>query len=146
MTTNLGVLLTAGKVVTPFDKEVRESLAGLAKPPTLVAILSTSASASRMYANFAQAQCENIGVRFVLKEVGAGKWKEGDEGEKGGEGEGVEEAIVEANEDEECDGIIVFYPIFGGRQVSLSFGPIARDLSCAQDHYLQQAGPFTGHL
>lgn len=122
MSTNLGVLLTAGKVVTPFDKEVRESLTGLAKPTTLVAILSTSAAASRTYANFAKTQCENVGVKFVLKEVGAGKWREGDAGEKAGEGDGVEEAIVEANEDDECDGILVFYPVFGGRQVSVLTG------------------------
>ncbi|KIM25581.1 hypothetical protein M408DRAFT_331125 [Serendipita vermifera MAFF 305830] len=127
MSSNLGVLLTAAKVVTPYDKEVRESLAGLPKPPTLVAILSTSAAASRTYANFAKTQCENVGVKFILKETGAGKWREGDGSEKAGEGEGVEEAIVEANEDEECDGILVFYPIFGGRQ----------------DHYLQQlVSPF----
>lgn len=120
MANHLGVLLSAVKVASPFEKEVKESLATLSKPPTLVAILSTSAAPSRMYANFAKAQCENLGVKFVLKEVGAGKWHEGlgvGKGNFGGEGEGVEEAIVEANEDDECDGILVFYPIFGGRQV-----------------------------
>jgi len=136
---NPGVLLTAGKVVVPFEKEVRESLVDIAKPPTLVAILSTSAPDSRLYANFAKAQCENVGVKFVLKEVGAGKWREGDEGEKPGEGEGVEEAVIEANEDEECDGILVFYPIFGGRQVSLSCPSQRSHLFSPKDHYLQQA-------
>ncbi|CAG7848725.1 SubName: Full=Related to MTD1-methylenetetrahydrofolate dehydrogenase (NAD+) {ECO:0000313/EMBL:CCA69946.1} [Serendipita indica DSM 11827] len=130
MAANAGVLLTAAKVGAPFENEVRESLKSLGRPPTLVAILSTSAAPSRMYAKFAQSQCENIGVRFVLKEVGAGRWKEGgsmSKEEAGGEGEGVEEAIVEANEDDGCDGILVFYPIFGGRQ----------------DHYLQQlVSPF----
>lgn len=120
MTSHLGVLLTAAKVAAPFDKEVRASLATLSRRPTLVAILSTSAAPSRTYANFAKSQCENIGVNFVLKEVGAGKTNS--EGEPiGGEGEGVEEAIVEANEDDDCDGIIVFYPIFGGRQVCIWF-------------------------
>lgn len=119
MASHLGVLLTAAKVGAPFDKEVKASLATLARRPTLVAILSTSAAPSRTYANFAKSQCENIGVKFVLKEVGAGKTRqEGDTSTPlGGEGEGVEEAIVEANEDDECDGILVFYPIFGGRQV-----------------------------
>lgn len=120
MSTHLGVLLSAAKVAAPFEKEVKESLAALPRPPTLVAILSTSSAPSRTYANFARAQCEKLGVKFVLKEVGAGKWHEQDGISKesvGGEGEGVEEAIVEANEDEGCDGILVFYPIFGGRQV-----------------------------
>lgn len=105
-----GVLLTASKIALPFDTEVRESLSSLSKSPTLVGILSTSAAASRTYAKFAKAQCENVGVRFVLVETGAGKGV-------GEEGEGVEEAIADANEDADVDGILVFYPIFGGRQV-----------------------------
>lgn len=36
------------------------------------------------------------------------------------DGEGVEEAIIEANEDSNVDGIMVYYPIFGGSQVSAS--------------------------
>jgi methylenetetrahydrofolate dehydrogenase (NAD+) len=121
MATHLGVLLSAAKVASPFEKEVKESLAALARPPTLVAILSTSAAPSRTYANFAKVQCENLGIKFILKEVGAGKWHEGQNVSKesvGDEGEGIEEAIVESNEDDECDGILVFYPIFGGRQAS----------------------------
>jgi methylenetetrahydrofolate dehydrogenase (NAD+) len=119
MASHLGVLLTAAKVATPFDKEVRASLDTLSRRPTLVAILSTSAAPSRTYANFTKAQCESIGVNFILKEVGAGKATPGGES-VGGEGEGVEEAIVEANEDDDCDGILVFYPVFGGRQVCYS--------------------------
>jgi len=121
MANHLGVLLSAAKVASPFEKEVKESLADLPRPPTLVAILSTSAAPSRTYANFAKAQCENLGIKFILKEVGAGRWHAGQNVSKesvGGEGEGVEEAIVESNEDDGCDGILVFYPIFGGRQVS----------------------------
>jgi hypothetical protein len=31
----------------------------------------------------------------------------------------VEEAVLEANDDVEVDGIMVYYPIYGGRQVSV---------------------------
>jgi len=115
---SLGLLLQAAKVATPFDAELRTVISQLPRPPTLCAILSTSNAGSRAYATFSQAQCENIGIRFVLKEIGAGKNRDGEEGEKFAEGDGVEGAIVDANENPEVDGILVYYPIFGGRQVS----------------------------
>lgn len=114
---SLGLLLQAAKVATPFDAELRTAVSQLLRPPTLCAILSTSNAGSRAYATFSKAQCENLGIKFVFKEVGAGKNRDGEEGEKFGEGEGVEGAIVEANEDPEVDGILVYYPIFGGGQV-----------------------------
>jgi len=58
-----------------------------------------------------------LGVEFILKKTGAAV--SGDLGE----GDGVEEAIIEANEDDSVHGIMVYYPIFGPQQ----------------DHYLQQA-------
>jgi len=114
---SLGLLLQAAKVATPFDAELRTAIAQLPRPPTLCAILSTSNAGSRAYATFSKAQCESLGVRFVFKEVGAGRNREGEGGETFAEGEGVEGAIVEANEDPEVDGILVYYPIFGGGQV-----------------------------
>ena len=115
---SLGLLLQAAKVAVPFDAELRNTISQLPRPPTLCAILSTSNAGSRAYATFSRTQCENLGIKFILKEVGAGKNRDGEGGEKFGEGEGVEGAIVEANEDPEVDGILVYYPIFGGRQVS----------------------------
>jgi methylenetetrahydrofolate dehydrogenase (NAD+) len=114
---SLGLLLQAAKVAVPFDAELRNAISQLPHPPTLCAILSTSNAGSRAYATFSRAQCENLGIRFVLKEIGAGKNRDGEGGKKFGEGEGVEGAIVEANEDPKVDGILVYYPIFGGRQV-----------------------------
>jgi methylenetetrahydrofolate dehydrogenase (NAD+) len=114
---SLGLLLQAAKVAVPFDAELRTTISQLPRPPTLCAILSTSNAGSRAYATFSKTQCENLGITFVLKEIGAGKNRSGEEGEKFAEGEGVEGAIVEANEDSEVDGILVYYPIWGGRQV-----------------------------
>ncbi|KAF8607892.1 NAD(P)-binding protein [Ceratobasidium sp. AG-I] len=90
------------------------------RKPQLLGILSTSSAPSRSYAQFTKKTCEAIGVEFVLKEVGGAL-------DGGVDGEGVEEAIIEANEDSNVDGIMVYYPIFGG----------------SQDHYLQQVvSPF----
>ncbi|KAF8656051.1 hypothetical protein AX16_002787 [Volvariella volvacea WC 439] len=117
-----GILLKADPIASTFLSEVKQSLSASPKRPKLVGILATSAAPSKFYAEFTKKQCEELGFEFVLKKVGAAK-------EPGllQEGEGVEEAIIEANEDESVDGIMVYYPIFGPQQ----------------DHYLQQlVSPF----
>ncbi|OJA20422.1 hypothetical protein AZE42_10772 [Rhizopogon vesiculosus] len=118
-----GLLLKADPIADAFHAEVKDALAASHRVPTLIGILATDASPSRFYAEFTRKQCEGLGVRFILKEVGSAvKQKEGEADEARSNGEGAEEAIIEANEDDDVDGIMVYYPIFGGRQ----------------DHYLQQ--------
>ncbi|KAJ7755973.1 NAD(P)-binding protein [Mycena metata] len=114
--TGKGLLLKAEPIAAAFRNEVQQSLTKATRRPRLVGILATSSAPSKFYAEFTKKQCEDLGVDFVLKTTGAA-----DTGDLG-EGEGVEEAIIEANEDENVDGIMVYYPIFGGQQ----------------DHYLQQ--------
>ncbi|KAJ6560421.1 methylenetetrahydrofolate dehydrogenase [Mycena capillaripes] len=111
-----GLLLKADPIAAAFRDEVKQSLSQCSRRPRLVGILATSSAPSKFYAEFTKKQCEDLGVEFILKKTGAA-----DTGDLG-EGEGVEEAIIEANEDENVDGIMVYYPIFGPQQ----------------DHYLQQ--------
>ncbi|OCB85384.1 NAD-binding protein [Sanghuangporus baumii] len=111
-----GILLKADTIADKFRAEVKDGLAKSPRPPKLVGILSTSSAPSRYYATFTKKQCEELGFEFVLRKIGAA------ESPELGEGEGVEEAIIEANEDESIDGIMVYYPVFGAQQ----------------DHYLQQ--------
>ncbi|KAJ7498485.1 NAD(P)-binding protein [Mycena latifolia] len=111
-----GLLLKADPIAAAFRDEVKQSLAQAARKPRLVGILATSSAPSKFYAEFTKKQAEELGVEFILKTTGAA-----DTGDLG-EGEGVEEAIIEANEDKNVDGIMVYYPIFGPQQ----------------DHYLQQ--------
>lgn len=101
-TAGKGILLKADPIAATFLSEVKQSLSNCPKPPKLVGILATSAAPSKFYAEFTKRQCEELGFEFVLKTVGAAK-------EPGvlQEGEGVEEAIIEANEDESVDGIMV---------------------------------------
>lgn len=75
--------------------------------PKLVGILSTSSEPSKFYAEFTRRQCEELEVDFVLKKTGAALSAEQDEGE------GVEEAIIEANEDESVHGIMVSFSPLG---------------------------------
>ncbi|KAL0958040.1 hypothetical protein HGRIS_000216 [Hohenbuehelia grisea] len=122
-----GLLLKADQIATPFHNEVQSSLAQCLRKPKLVGILATSSAPSKFYAEFTRRQCEKLGVEFVLRKTGAAEDDLGDGAPKKEEGEGVEEAIIEANEDDSIDGIMVYYPIFGARQ----------------DHYLQQiVSPF----
>ncbi|KAF9006668.1 methylenetetrahydrofolate dehydrogenase [Cyathus striatus] len=111
-----GLLLKGDPIAATFRDEVKKSLEQCARRPKIVGILSTSSAPSHSYAEFTRRQCEELNVEYVLKKVGAAKSAELSEGD------GVEEAIIEANEDDGVHGIMVYYPIFGGRQ----------------DHYLQQ--------
>ncbi|KAF7294322.1 NAD(P)-binding protein [Mycena chlorophos] len=111
-----GLLLKADPIAAAFRQEVKNSLAAAPRKPRLVGILATSSAPSKFYAEFTRKQCEELGFEFVLKKTGAA-----DTGELA-EGEGVEQAIIEANDDPDVDGIMVYYPIFGAQQ----------------DHYLQQ--------
>ncbi|KAJ7129249.1 hypothetical protein C8R44DRAFT_978675 [Mycena epipterygia] len=116
METGKGLLVKADPIAAAFRDEVKLALSQSSRRPRLVGILATSSAPSKFYAEFTKKQCEELGVEFILKKTGAA-----DTGDLG-EGEGVEEAIIEANEDESIDGIMVYYPIFGPQQ----------------DHYLQQ--------
>jgi methylenetetrahydrofolate dehydrogenase (NAD+) len=124
-----GLLLKADSIAVAFIDEVKLSLAERSRPPKLVGILATTSAPSQFYADFTRKQCDELGVEFVLKRTVAA-----DTGEANGEG--VEAAIIEANEDDSVDGIMVFapfppplsltfalqvyYPIFGPQQVTVN--------------------------
>lgn len=99
--TGKGLLVKAESIADEFRDEVKTSLARCPRPPRLVGILGTSSSPSKYYADFTKKQCDAIGVDFILKLTGAAANPEL------GEGDGVEEAIIEANEDADIDGIMV---------------------------------------
>ncbi|KLO19896.1 NAD(P)-binding protein [Schizopora paradoxa] len=109
-TSGKGLLIKSDTVAEAFHNEVKSGLASCSRPPKLVGILASSSAPSRSYATFTKKQCEDLGFQFVLKTTGAA------ESPDLGEGEGVEEAIIEANEDETVDGIMVYYPIFNVQQ------------------------------
>ncbi|KAF6762013.1 methylenetetrahydrofolate dehydrogenase [Ephemerocybe angulata] len=118
-----GILLKADPIAATFRDEVKGTLEQCTVRPKLVGILSTSSAPSKFYAEFTKKQCEELGVEFVLKKTGAALDPEL------GEGEGVEDAIIEANTDSSVHGIMVYFPIFGPQQ----------------DHYLQQGLNFKFH-
>ena len=100
-TTGKGVLLKSDAIAETFRAEIKSVLSTASRPPKLVGILSTAAAPSKFYADFTKKQCDALGVEFVLKKTGAA------EDESLAPGEGAEEAIIEANEDDSVDGIMV---------------------------------------
>lgn len=96
-----GLLLKADPIASAFRDEIKFALGRSDRPVKLVGILSTAAAPSKFYAEFTQKQCQELGVEFVLKKTGSALQ------EGLSDGEGVEEAIIEANEDDSVDGIMV---------------------------------------
>ena len=96
-----GILLKADSIAGAFRDEIRAAIAQSPRPPKLVGILATAASPSRFYADFTKRQCDELGVEFALKTVGSAA------DSSLSDGEGVEEAIIEANNDDTVDGIMV---------------------------------------
>lgn len=110
--TGKGLLLKADPISETFRSEVKTSLAQCLIRPKLVGILATSSAPSKYYAEFTRKQCEDLGVEFVLRKTGAAVSSDL------GEGEGVEEAIIEANEDDSVHGIMVcVLLVFSGKSM-----------------------------
>lgn len=99
-----GLLLKADSIAATFRDEVKQSLEQCRIRPKLVGILATSSAPSKNYAEYTKKQCEELGVEFALIKTGAAVSPDLDEGY------GVEEAIIEANEDSSVHGIMVKAP------------------------------------
>ena len=100
-TTRKGLLLKADPISAAFRDEVKKDLEACSSRPKLVGILATSSAPSNNYAEFTRKQCEELGFEFVLKKTGAALSSDL------AAGEGVEEAIIDANEDDSVHGIMV---------------------------------------
>jgi 5,10-methylene-tetrahydrofolate dehydrogenase/methenyl tetrahydrofolate cyclohydrolase len=103
----LGILLKSDSVAAPYKSEVQASLQEYKlknrnRSPKLIGILATKSGPSESYAEFTKKTCEDLGITFELRKTGAALQAEG----KAEDGT-VEDAIIEANEDESVDGIMV---------------------------------------
>ncbi|KAF2088159.1 NAD(P)-binding protein [Saccharata proteae CBS 121410] len=91
----------AGGVAKKLLSEVQEGLKQLNRAPLLVGFLATSDPAARVYADWTGKTARENGFQYELREV---------------DREELEDALVHANHDDNVDGIMVYYPIFGTRQ------------------------------
>ncbi|KAM4055096.1 tetrahydrofolate dehydrogenase/cyclohydrolase, catalytic domain-containing protein [Hirsutella rhossiliensis] len=94
-------VITAETMAKRLLAEVKETLAKVQGPdgsqPTLAAFLANEDPAAVKYAEWSKKTCEDNGFTFDLRSV---------------DKEMLEEEIMKANDDDEVDGIIVYYPIF----------------------------------
>lgn len=93
--------ILASTVAKPFVAELQQGLATLGRSPKLVGFLANTDPAAKMYADWTGKTCEEIGFTYEVRVV---------------DKEELEEAIVTANEDDDVDGIMVYFPVFGNRQ------------------------------
>lgn len=121
--TNPGKLVSAAAIAKPFvdsiTSQIESRVATGKRRPRLVGILATPSPPSIAYAEWTKKACESVGMEFDI-------WRTWDQAEgaeppseddkKPGLEDDVEDLIIAANADETVDGIMVYFPVFGGRQ------------------------------
>ncbi|KAF4124072.1 methylenetetrahydrofolate dehydrogenase (NAD+) [Geosmithia morbida] len=94
-------VITADTIAKGLLDEVRDTLAKIQEKgsgqPTLAAFLANGDPFAEKYAEWSKKTCEENGFKFDLRSV---------------QKDSLEEEIIRANEEEDVDGIIVYYPIF----------------------------------
>jgi methylenetetrahydrofolate dehydrogenase (NADP+) / methenyltetrahydrofolate cyclohydrolase len=91
-------VLDPAEIARSFRAEIRSDVANLGEPLVLVGFLSAEHGPSKTYADYTRKGCDDVGVRFDLRQTGRLE---------------MEDAIIEANGDPRVHGIIVYYPVFG---------------------------------
>jgi 5,10-methylene-tetrahydrofolate dehydrogenase/methenyl tetrahydrofolate cyclohydrolase len=102
MSANCEGVVLAAAIAKKFIDEIMEQVSKLDPPPKLVGFLANADPAAKMYADFTKKTSLDCGFRFETREVNK---------------EDLEDAIMDANEDKDVDGIMVYFPVFGDRQV-----------------------------
>jgi methylenetetrahydrofolate dehydrogenase (NAD+) len=95
----------ASKVAGRFNREISESVAASVAAgcgrPKLVGLLANDDPAAEVYGRMTRRACEKIGVDYELRRS---------------DRLGLEDALIDANQDPDAHGILVYYPVFGGEK------------------------------
>jgi methylenetetrahydrofolate dehydrogenase (NAD+) len=95
-------VILANTIAKSLLAEVQAGLKSLNRgPPHLLGILANADPAAKVYADWTQRTCKENGFDYTLRQC---------------EKDSVEEVIISANNNDEYDGIIIYYPIHGNRQ------------------------------
>lgn len=93
-------LIDPSVIAASFRTQLRDEVAGIRQPLTLLGLLAEGDAPSATYAAYTQKGCDDVGIRFVLRHVKAHE---------------AEQAIREANAADDVHGMLVYYPIAGER-------------------------------
>ncbi|KAK9371156.1 hypothetical protein V1509DRAFT_613771 [Lipomyces kononenkoae] len=93
--------ILASSVANAYTGEIKKGIEELGRKPKLVGFLANTDPAARMYAEWTGKTFCDVGFMFELRQV---------------DKEELEDFIFQANEDDDVDGIMIYFPVFGNRQ------------------------------
>lgn len=122
---NPGKLVQASGIAAPYQDAIKDAIQtriqhGKSRPK-LVGILATPSPPSVAYAEWTRKACEAVGIEFEIWKTWDDSIQVNEEDHKGSAPDfdleaDVEDLIIAANADDKVHGIMVYYPIFFGRQ------------------------------
>ena len=95
------MIINPNSLAENFRQEIRESICSINKSPKLIGVLATNDEASHTYSQYMKVGCDKVGA--IYNEIILPKDK-------------IENQLLELNDDKDVDGVIVYYPIFGGEE------------------------------
>ncbi|SPO25347.1 related to MTD1 - methylenetetrahydrofolate dehydrogenase (NAD+) [Ustilago trichophora] len=122
---NPGKLVQASGIAAPYQDAIKEAIQARLDQgksrPKLVGILATPSPPSVAYAEWTRKACEAVGIEFEIWKTWDDSVEVKEEDHKGSAPDfdleaDVEDLIIAANADDKVHGIMVYYPIFFGRQ------------------------------
>ena len=114
ITPSTGEILSIPAVTAPIKALLVEQLDRLTRPLRIVGLLATKDRGCHQYANLTAKNCKNNGINFEKRDISS--CRDASEREAFAS---VERAIRDLNEDEEVDGAIIYFPLFGPELVRL---------------------------
>lgn len=96
-----GRTILASTIAKGYIDEITKSVSELDFKPTLVGFLANEDPAARMYAEWTGKTCESLGFSYKLVQVDKND---------------LESLLIKANRDDDVNGIMVYFPVFGDRQ------------------------------
>lgn len=96
-----GRTILASTIAKEFTDEITGQLKELEFKPKLVGFLANDDPAAQMYANWTGKTCEGLGFEYELIQVDKND---------------LESSLIKANKDDNVNGIMVYFPVFGDKQ------------------------------
>lgn len=96
-----GRTILASTIAKEFVDEITGQLEELEFKPKLVGFLANDDPAAQMYANWTGKTCEGLGFEYELIQVDKND---------------LESSLIKANKDDNVNGIMVYFPVFGDNQ------------------------------
>ncbi|CAH6721592.1 methylenetetrahydrofolate dehydrogenase [NAD(+)] [[Candida] jaroonii] len=96
-----GRTILASTIAKLYSEEIVQQVARLSFKPKIVGFLANNDPAGKMYANWTSKTCQDLGFNYELKEL---------------DREDLETELIKANNNDDVNGIMVYFPVFGDKQ------------------------------